>query len=228
MVLPSLFIEWIRMIRRDYFVKLVQELSGVLLRIVSLKARQEYAAALHEIDTALDRYLNLGPAQRTPENLDQVLRLCSREEGPAGDSIKMLADVFYEQGEILKLEHDPDAGRGALLLSLGLYLETVQAGIVSLDLLVRIDQLIQQLTDAPLPGPLLGRLCRYLEDRGLYAKAEDVLYEWIERADPKARAEGLAFYERLLLKSGADLARGGLPRAEVEEGKGRLLDRAAS
>src|SRR5215212_241831 len=99
------------MIRRDYFIKLVQELSGVLLRIVSLKARREYAAALNEIDSALDRYLNLAPAERTPENLDHVLQLCSKEEGPANDSIKLLADVFYEQGSILKLEGNPDGAR---------------------------------------------------------------------------------------------------------------------
>ena len=41
------------MIRRDYFIKLVQELSGVLMRVFSLKARREFAVALQEIDSAL-------------------------------------------------------------------------------------------------------------------------------------------------------------------------------
>jgi hypothetical protein len=59
------------MIRRDYFIKLVQELSGVLLRIVSLRARREYAAALHEIDCALEKYLGLKPGKDRTLNAER-------------------------------------------------------------------------------------------------------------------------------------------------------------
>jgi hypothetical protein len=72
---------------------------------------------------------------------------------------------------------------------------------------------------------VLRRLFRYLEDRALYATAEDALYEWVDREDPAAISEGIAFYERLLAKSDAELAQGNLPRAEVEEGRGELLQR---
>src|SRR3954464_13657867 len=146
------------MIRRDYFIKLVQELSGVLMRVVSLRARREYEAALREIDSALEKYLGLTAADAIPEKLDHVLDLCSREEGPYTESIKMVSDVFYEQGEIYKAEKKDEASRRAHLLSLGLYLESVQHGFVSLDLLTKIDDLVQRLSDAALPTPVLRRL----------------------------------------------------------------------
>src|SRR5882762_8786780 len=168
------------MIRRDYLIKLVQELSAVLLRIISLKNRREFAAALHEIDCALERYLGLAPREALPENLDHVLDLCSREGGPMSDSLKLLADIFYEQSEVLRLQENNAAHRRPQILALGLYLEGVRTGFVSLDLLQRIDELVQQLGDVSLPAPILRRLFRYLEERGLYATAEDALYEWLD------------------------------------------------
>src|SRR4051794_3628334 len=185
-------------VRRDYFIKLVQELSAVLLRIVSLKARREYAAALAEIDAALQRFLKLEPAAALPENLDHVLELCAAEDGLTTESLSLLGNLFYEQGAIFSLEKNEEGRRRAELLSLGLYLESVGKGFVSLDLLEKIDALIQGLEGDPIPTPVLRRLFRYLEDRALYATAEDALYEWLDRGDPDAISEGIAFYDRLL------------------------------
>ena len=213
------------MIRRDYFIKLVQELSAVLLRIVSLKARQEYAAALYEIDCALEKYLGLKPSEASAENLDHVLTLCGREEGPISERLNLLADVFYEQSEILQRQNDAEKSRHAALLALGLYLEAVHSGTVSLPMLQKIDQLVVFVAGAPLPTPVLRRLFGYLEERGLYAKAEDALYEWLERENAQAVGAGVAFYERLLQRSDQELVNGDLPRAEVIEGREKLLRR---
>ena len=213
------------MIRRDYFIKLVQELSAVLLRIVSLKAQREYAAALHEIDCALEKYLGLKPEEALSDNLDHVLSLCGREGGPISESLNILAEVFYEQSEIFKIQQDAAGERRAGLLSLGLYLEAIRSGTVSLDMLKKIDGLIESVADEPLPTPVLRRLFGYLEDRGLYAKAEDVLYDWLEREESNAIEQGLAFYTRLLDKPDEELAHGNLPRAEVLEGQRKLVQR---
>jgi uncharacterized protein DUF6483 len=215
-------------IRRDYFIKLVQELSAVLLRVVSLKARREYAAALHEIDCALERYLGVPPGDAIPEKLDHLLKLCSREEGPASDSLNLLGNLFYEQGEVCAFQQNPEASQRAQFLALGLYLESVRSGVISLDILQRIDELVQRLSDVPMPIPVLRRLFRYLEDRGLYATAEDALYEWLDRGDADAVKEGMAFYERLLTKPDEDLVRGNLPRDEVQEGRGKLSSKAVN
>src|SRR5882762_7612843 len=101
------------MIRRDYFIKLVQELSAVLLRIVSLKARRGYAAALAEIDGALQRYLGLAPADAAPENLDHILALCGAEEGLTTESLTLLGNIFYEQGEVFSLEKNEEGRKRA-------------------------------------------------------------------------------------------------------------------
>jgi len=213
------------MIRRDYFIKLVQELSGVLLRVFSLKARREFAAALLEIDTALEKYLDLTPGNAIPEKLDHVLHLCGREEGPISEKVILLADIFFEQGEILAVHEGADSARRSFLLALGLYLESARHGFVSLDLLKKVDNLVERMSDTALPVPVLHRLVLYLEDRGLYATAENALYEWLEQDEPNALPEGLAFYERLLGKSDEELIRGELPRAEVLEGKSKLAAR---
>src|SRR3954470_13066168 len=133
------------MIRRDYFIKLVQELSGVLMRVFSLKARREFAVALQEIDSALEKYLDLSPGNAVPEKLDYVLHLCGREEGPISAKVILLADVFYEHVEILTLHEGAASGQCCFVLALGLYLESARNGFVSLHLLQNVDNLIQRM-----------------------------------------------------------------------------------
>ena len=56
------------------------------------------------------------------------------------------------------------------------------------------------------------------------AKAEDILFELLEThpADQEIRAQGIAFYKRLLAKSDADLQAGDFSRSEVHEGIAQL------
>ena len=82
------------------------------------------------------------------------------------------------------------------------------------------------MADVPLPVPVLRRLFAYLEDRGLYATAEDALYEWLDQDEAAAIPEGIAFYDRLSKKTDADLERGNLPRTEIDEGRNKLQSRA--
>ncbi|MBO0783785.1 MAG: hypothetical protein J2P37_33660, partial [Ktedonobacteraceae bacterium] len=75
-----------------------------------------------------------------------------------------------------------------------------------------------------LPAIIKERLFAYHEQNGAYDKAENILFELLEDmpGNQELRAQGLAFYTRLLQQSDADLAAGNLPRAEIEEGLAQL------
>jgi hypothetical protein len=73
-------------------------------------------------------------------------------------------------------------------------------------------------------------LMQHYERNGEFAKAEDALCAMLE-AEPGndlILEFGTMFYRRLLVQSDAALARGNLPRAEVEEGLKELLQRTES
>ena len=87
-----------------------------------------------------------------------------------------------------------------------------------------IRELLVKLEDYELPNNLKKQLFWHYEYSGQYAKAEDTLFELLEihPADQEIRAQGIAFYKRLLAKSDADLLVGHFSRLEVHEGIAQL------
>jgi len=49
------------MIRRDYFVRMVQELTQALTRMLFFKKAEKYPQAMQEFERALTRFWNLTP-----------------------------------------------------------------------------------------------------------------------------------------------------------------------
>ncbi len=214
------------MIRRDYIMRLVAEMVQVLARVVSLRQRQEYELALREIDAALGRIRDSQSASARECALEDWIALC-RKHGQAASGLEVaVADLLKEQGEVFALQDKGLQSHQARALSLGLFLEALlgEETFVSAELLGKVDQLLEETRDASLPAPVLGRLFKYFEARGRYAKAEDTLFAWLEVEERPALEEGLAFYQRLLARDDAELEWGDLPRAEVEEGSRAFLE----
>ncbi len=213
------------MIRRDYFLRAVQEMTQALARVLFLKQREEYTQAMQEIGAAL-RKLRDVPADDTKElSLEEWLELCRRHEGAASGLLLGLADLLHEQGELFSIQSRSDEAQGARVVALGLFLEALLRGetFVSKELMLKVEELIAQCAAGPMPASLRVRLVRYYEARGRFGAVEDVLFDWRDSGEPGAVEAGAEFFERLLVKTDAELERGGLPRAEVEEGRRELL-----
>ena len=199
--------------------KLVQEFAQVLACVLGLKQKGEYAAGLREIDRALKKFWDIDPERAGELSLEDWIGFCRAEGTAAEQSLMALAGLFQEQGELHAIEGRSDSSRQSQALALGLYLEALASCVVSLDLLQKVEHLIEQTADAPLSHEVLRRLLGYFEARGQFAKAEDTLFAWLDTGDAGAAAAGEAFYERLRGKSDQALAMGGLPRVEVEQGR---------
>lgn len=204
--------------------RMVQELVQALARVQFLKQRAEFAQALDEIDRTLKKFWNLHPGQRL--SLEQLLSVCRGEGGAEAESMVALADLLNEQGDLYALQEKPEESRQSYALAIGLYLETLLTSVISMDLIAKVERLVDRTQGARLPVEVLKRLLSYYEARGMLAKAEDVLFDWLDTSDPDAPAGGLAFYERLARKSDTELAQGDLPREEVEAGRQEVLQRA--
>ena len=200
-------------------------MTHALARVLFLKKAHEFPRALEEIASVLSRFWNLTAEQIRTFSLDEWIEQCRQEEGPLGNNLAALADLFKEQDELYALEMNFAESQRSAVTSLGLYLEAVATPgtIISVDLLNKIEALIEQTRGPRLPTQVSKRLLCYYETRGMLAKAEDALFEWLETADPNAPRIGLDFYERLARKSDAELEQCGLPRAEIEEGRAELL-----
>ena len=218
------------MIRRDYFMRMAQELTQVLARILFLKKAQDYPRALDEIEKVLTQFWKLTPEQIKAFSLEHWIAQCRQEQGPMGEKLAVLANLFIEQTELCILQGDLPESQRIAALGLGLCLEAAASPdtMVSVDLLEKIEQLIEQTEGFPKSAEVLKRLLSYYETRGMLSKAEDMVFDWLETGDPNAPPEGKAFYERVARKSDEELEHHGLPRAEVEQGKEELWKRAGT
>ena len=68
------------MIRRDYILRMVEELAQMLGRVVSLKDRQEYEQAMREIGLALAQLEKTPAGDPNTAPLEHWLALCRSEE----------------------------------------------------------------------------------------------------------------------------------------------------
>ena len=213
------------MIRRDYFLRAVQEMTQALVRVLFLKQREEYTQAMQEIGAAL-RKLREVPADDTKElSLDEWLELCRRHESAASGLLLGLADLLREQGELFSMQTRNAEAQGARVVALGLFLDALLRGeaFVSKELMLKVEELIAQCAAGPMPASLWVRLVRYYEARGRFGAVEDVLFDWRDSGEPGAVEAGTEFFDRLREKTDVELEQGGLPRAEVEEGRRELL-----
>jgi len=216
-------------IRRDYLMRLAQEMAQVLIRVVSLKHRKDYNQALGEINEAL-RQLRQGESSPDRESLEDWVALCDRHHLSGPSMIMAVADLIREQAEMFMLQNRPTESERSAELSLGLFLEALlhRGAFVSADFLEKIERLVEQTEQTILGAGVRGRLFQYFAERGCFARAEDALFAWIETNDPTSYAEGRAFYEKLLQLDDCELVRGDLPRTEVEEGLRELTRRAGN
>jgi len=208
------------MIRRDYFMRMVQEMAQVLARVISLKHRQEYDRAMAEISAALKSLREDSDASPQDPTLADWIQLCQKHGPAASGLLVAVANLLKEQGDMQTLRMGATAGNSSHKLALGLFLEALLNGetFVSGELLDKVEQLTVSVWDSLKDGEVWSRIVHYFEARGRYAQAEDALFAWRETGDPHAVEQGLALYGRLLAKPEDELIKGNLPRSEVEEG----------
>ena len=218
------------MIRRDYIMRIVQEMAQVLARVITLKDRQEYDQAMRELGAAL-RKLREAPSGTPDEaSLEDWIALC-HQHGPAASGLMMaVANLLAEQGELLTCQGESPAAHRSNALALGLSLEALLNGeaFVSAELLRNIDRLTGLVWQSLADGGVWRRLLGYYEARGRYAQAEDTLFAWQATGDRASAATGLAFFARLDTLSDDELTHGNLPREEVKEGRREFAFRCNS
>lgn len=217
------------MIRRDYIMRVVQEMVQVLARVVFLKSRQENDQALREIDAALNGLAQPGTGSTGEFSVDQWIELCRKHEQAASGLMVTVADLLRERGELFARQNQPEPAQRARVLALGLLLEALLNGetYVTLERVAKVDLLLDETSPGPLSPPVFRRLLGYFAARGRFAKAENVLFDWLDLGDPEAVNQGERFYERLLAQNDATLAHGDLPRAEAEQGLREMRTAAA-
>lgn len=222
------------MIRRDYILRMIEEIIQALARIRALRNGQQWQAAESAVDGEFNRLLGRGAkAILNLSETELVAKLMS--EGPTQMlpfKAMQLVTLLKEAGDIAAEEHRLEESRAFHLKGLSLLLGLIAGG--ELDAIERpefvpsVDAFVNALEPHSLPPETAARLMLHYERLEDFGKAEDILFDMIDAEPNRAGLIefGTAFYSRLAGKSDAALQSGNLPRAEVEAGLADLRSRA--
>jgi hypothetical protein len=207
------------MFRKDYILRMVEEMTQMISKVFDLKKERKYTEALWEIDELLSKEFPLNSRLLNSLPTEEITEMFRFGGTVESDKLQGAAYLLNEEGKIFRDSGQTDEGLTRFMKSLHLYLvaNTHGANKELIKLTDQVDILLNQLKDYRLPLKTETLLFHYQEVNGQYAEAENALFRLLERdgIDP---TEGIAFYNRLLGKDDERLEQGRLPRVEVMEG----------
>ncbi|KKO53026.1 DUF6483 family protein [Paenibacillus sp. DMB20] len=216
------------MFRKDYLLRLVEEMTQLIAKVYGLKQQRKVTEALWEIDELLTRQFGLNSKLLRSLSAPDIVRLFRTAGVLEADKLQNAARLMEEEARIHLDSERRDEGLILMAKALHLYLTASlnDANPNLWDLPRRIDDTAGDLRSFRLPEETERLLLVYFERAGRYAEAENSLFRLLEQ-DVLDLREGSLFYERLLNVPPDELERGGLPLAEVHEGIAELERRFA-
>ncbi|MBT2292474.1 hypothetical protein J7E73_25735 [Paenibacillus albidus] len=208
------------MFRRDYIVRMIEDMTAMVAKVFTLKQERKTTEALWEIDELLNRHFRLNSRLLNSLSLEDIIDMFRLGGVIESDKLQGVARLLKEEGSIYRSNENDEAALFREMKALHLYLSADLHGADRslLQMTREIDELISIVEAYRLPAKTERLLLTYLEGMGRYSKAEDSLYRLIEQGED-VEAEGAGLYERLLLKAPEELERGGLPLEEARDGQ---------
>lgn len=210
------------MIRKDYILKLIDQLVLALKKIRGLKDREAYEEALELIAEKKEIYLKIDAnylSQLPVEDLEVLLK----EDSERGKELwKFAVDLLFEEASIYYILDNEDKVFNVyhqaftiLTFMLKKYKE------VNIDLFDKLAIVVAYLRDFRLPMQSYLKIIEYYKATRQFAQAEDMLFQMAAtHNDQKQYLEQIGgdFYRELLENDDKVLKQGKLPRTEVESG----------
>ena len=220
------------MIRRDYLLRMIEELRRVLAAIIESKTAGRWQEASGSITGQMHRLVGVDPdaAARLTETELRARLVGGESTQIVPEKTQILAALFKEAGDIAEIENQPAEARRYRIKALELLLSTPASNDPEEipDFIPRVESLATLLSEMPLAPGMQAGLMYHFERMGNFAKAEDSLHALWD-ADPQNEGIldfGIAFYERMLRLSDVTLLGGNLPRQEVESELGQWRQRS--
>ena len=183
------------MFRRDYIMRMIEQLGVAYRGILGFKAAGEYDEAERTISRTGQQLLGFDMDLLRSLSDEAIISLLKRTDTSDIGVYYVAAELLREQGEIDEIRHGTDAGFDCFVKSLSLYLEAYNAAPQACpdDAVARIAFLTARLRGYVLPESTQRRLFSYFELRGDYGKAENTIFHLAEAGAADAPRSGLPF-----------------------------------
>ncbi|MFF2483357.1 DUF6483 family protein [Paenibacillus sp. NPDC058071] len=207
------------MFQRDYFMRLIEQMTEAVGQIMGLKRELKHQEALLVIDELLDKGFGMsGKLIRSLSDKD-LIGVMTTNGIVETDNLQAIAVLLKQEADLyVELGKDEASYSGYLkALSLFMRLSLLDAKPTLVKPSEEAEELLLKLDAFELPSETKLLRAEWHEGEGSFDQAENVLHELYE--DGVISNEEIAdFYRRLLLLDDERLEAGGLPREELEQG----------
>lgn len=213
---------------QDYLMRMVQQFSGFLVRVLRLREEGKSEEALVLLDDAYGRLAGLPGSLVHALSEDDLMTLLRAQGRLDPERCLGLAELLREEGHTYDDLGRDDESLPRYLKALRLYLEIItEDEQLAEGRVPGLDDVIDQLAGFDLPTASAERLVNFLEESGRFDQVENLLLHRVDAAPDETgeRDTAIRFYRRLLTRPDAELIVGGLTRDEVEDGLQRLEGR---
>ncbi|MZQ85953.1 hypothetical protein GQF01_28015 [Paenibacillus sp. 5J-6] len=213
------------MFKRDYFMRQIEQMTQVLHRILFNKEHIPLADAQQQLDEASRHLLGLNVRSLQALSSKDILELLSYNGNLDTAKAMVIGDMFVGHGDLLKQHDQTDEAYRAyvksldLLLHLSLSPEVNPKDDENLEVTARIQTSLDRLRAWMVPEDMKRLLFTHYDKQGDYAKAEDVLFHYMEDHPDQSEFlwQGVAFYRTLLDKEEGLLEAGNFSQEEAAD-----------
>ncbi len=216
------------MFQRDFILRMIEQFSKVLAKVLFNKEAKNYEVAHDEIRKSYKIIFGIDCEIISISSPDEILSLLKFGNKDNPEAIIMIAELIKEEVDI---NHCMGVGLEELVYqyqkALSLFLEAIIASPVhqTKEYYAKVDSIVDITKNYSSETKLMLKLLNYYEVRGNYTKAENVLFELTDLIPHEIKEVGIYFFEKLKSKSDEELLRGNFSRIEIEQGITEFLTR---
>ncbi len=205
----------------DYLIRMINQATAVLAKIMGLKNSGQYQEAIKDIDQVLGLLFGMDADFIRLLDEESLYLLLMKNEELDLEKLALIAGLFKEEGEIQELQNHINESNNCFTRSLNYYLmiSNYPEFSCATEISQKIDELLQKLNPDNFEEKTLWNLFCYYENAGEFAKADDMLSKLATKKDSRVNIidEMICFYKRLLEKSPTELAICEMNRTQIRE-----------
>ncbi len=212
------------MFQRDYFMRMIEQMTEAVGQVLQLRKERKHEEALEYLDDLLDKQFRLSSKLIRSLSDEDLVKVLTTNGVLETDHLQAIALLLKQEALIYEElgREDETFAANVKALQLFLRLALADAEPTLAEPREQIGELLETLRPYELPISVKRLLMDWHMAEGQYDLAENMLYELLsDQAIWSEEAAGI--YKRLLLLTDEELEAGGLPRDEVEQGLASLL-----
>lgn len=207
--------------QNDYVLRIIEQITAAIGKIVFLKNTKGKEEALREMDMLSFERFGLDINEIEKISYEDILNLLLEKSSHFNEDSKLIAELLNIKGDIYLKDKNITDAYNCYLKSLNIY---IYLNIKGYDMIIfdenkKIEEIIEKIDDYDIPLETEVMIFKYRFNNGSYSKAENTLFSLLEKHNNDELLKmGFDFYNELRKKTEEELKLGDFTFQKIDQG----------